>query len=207
MDKRCCHFFLLFAYLWVFDTLQQLKVISHEVLDLYEELKSIHDALGVRCYGCRLCCETAAYNIEATMLEFIPLALYLIENGDFDKWFEKAQRAVSTDRCVLLVDESIKVEGGCSFHQYRPLVCRLFSASYVKRKNNVEILSCRFLKGELSKRIDHLVDAQTYFDRLYDIDPYLAIQRRDINTAFREALEYVGMKLLLNTPPFLPFAS
>jgi hypothetical protein len=63
------------------------------------------------------------------------------------------------------------------------------------------------LKAELSKRIDRLIDAQTFFERLYDIDPYLAVQRRDINTAFREALEYVGMKLLLNTPPSLPFAS
>ncbi|HCO97242.1 MAG TPA: zinc/iron-chelating domain-containing protein [Pseudothermotoga sp.] len=206
MDKCCCHFFLLFEYLWVFQMLKQLRVISRKVLVLYEELKSIHDALGVRCNGCRLCCQTAAYNIEATMLEFIPLALHLIENGEFDKWFEKAQRAVPTDRCVLLVDESTKIEGGCSFYDYRPLVCRLFSASYVRRRN-IEVLSCQFLKRELSKKMDRLVDAQKYFDCLYDIDPYLAVQKRDINTAFKQALEYVGMKFLLNTPPSLPFAS
>ena len=186
---------------------RQLESLSRQVLNIYEELDSVHDAIGVSCNGCRECCKTAAYNIEVTVLELIPLTLHLVERGKFDLWLSKAQTATSNDRCVLFADESIKVEGGCSFHQYRPLVCRLFSASYVRRKNNVEILSCRFLKGELSKKIDHLVDAQTYFDRLYDIDPYLAIQRRDINTAFREALEYVGMKLLLNTPPLLPFAS
>ena len=52
-----------------------------------------------------------------------------------------------------------------------------------------------------------MIDAQTFFERLYDIDPYLAVRRRDINTAFREALEYVGMRLSLNTPPSLPLAS
>ncbi|WP_448515983.1 YkgJ family cysteine cluster protein [Pseudothermotoga sp.] len=185
---------------------QKLESLSRQVLNIYEELDSIHNALGVSCNGCRQCCDTTAHNIEATALEFIPLVLHLIETHQFDPWFEKAQKATSKDRCVLLVDESVKVEGGCSFHRYRPLLCRLFSASYVKRKD-VEIFSCRFLKRELSLKRSLLVNAQTYFDRLYDIDPYLATQRRDINTAFREALEYVGMKLLLNTPPSLPFAS
>jgi len=186
---------------------QKLEFLSRQVSNIYEELDSIHDALGVSCNGCRQCCNTAAYNIEATLLEFLPLALHLVESGQFDSWFAKAQMAMPNDNCVLLVDESIKIEGGCSFHRYRPLVCRLFSASYVRRKNNVETLSCRFLKAELSKRIDRLIDAQTFFERLHDIDPYLAVRRRDINTAFREALEYVGMKLLLNTPPSLPLAS
>ncbi|WP_448522495.1 YkgJ family cysteine cluster protein [Pseudothermotoga sp.] len=183
-----------------------LVVISHQVLGIYEELDSVHDAIGVSCKGCRECCKTAAYNIEATILEFVPLALHLIETGQFDVWLEKVHRVTPNDRCVLFVDESIKIEGGCSFHRYRPLLCRLFSASYVQRKD-AEIFSCRFLKRELSLKKSLLVNAQTYFDRLYDIDPYLAVQRRDINTAFREALEYVGMKLLLNTPPSLPFAS
>ncbi|AJC73485.1 hypothetical protein AJ81_03825 [Pseudothermotoga hypogea DSM 11164 = NBRC 106472] len=186
---------------------RQLESLSRQVSNIYEELDSLHDALDASCNGCRECCKTAARNIEATILEFVPLALHLVESEQFDFWFTKVQTATPNDRCVLFADESIKIEGGCSLHRYRPLVCRLFSASYVRRKNNVEILSCRFLKADLSKKIDRLVEAQAYFDRLYDIDPYLAVQRRDINTAFREALEYVGMKLLLNTPPFLPFAS
>lgn len=180
--------------------------ISSQIMNLYEELESGQARLQISCKGCRQCCDTPARNIEATMLEFLPLALHLIETNQFDAWFEKARNSTPEDRCVLFADESTKLEGGCQFHHFRPLVCRLFSASYVKRKS-VEVLACPFFKGELLRKFDRLVDAQSYFDRLYDIDPYLATMKKDINTAFREALEYVGMKLLLNVPPSYPLAS
>ncbi|KAF2958418.1 hypothetical protein AS159_01580 [Thermotoga sp. Ku-13t] len=186
--------------------LQRLAFISSQVLSIYEELELLHEKLHIGCNGCRRCCETAAYNIEVTILEFVPLALHLIETNQFDFWFEKVQHLTPADRCALLVDESIKAEGGCLFHSYRPLMCRLFSASYLKRKN-IEILSCSFLKESLSQKLDQLVDAQHYFDRLYDIDFYLATTKYDINTAFRKALEYVGMRALPTGYPSIPIAS
>ncbi|MBC7122466.1 MAG: YkgJ family cysteine cluster protein [Pseudothermotoga sp.] len=186
--------------------MQRLNQISSQIMSLYEELDLLHQRLAIGCNGCRHCCNTPAYNIEATMLEFVPLALHLIETGQFDAWFERARNTTQKDRCVLFADESVKREGGCQFHRFRPLVCRLFSASYIRRKN-LEVLACRFLKDQLSRSFELLVDAQGYFDRLYDVDPYLATMKRDINSAFKEALEYVGMKLLLNLPPSYPIAS
>lgn len=185
---------------------QRLVFISSQVLSIYEELELLHQELQISCNGCRRCCETEAYNIEATVLEFIPLTLHLIETNQFDFWFEKLQHLTPADRCALLVDEPIKADGGCLFHNYRPLVCRLFSASYLKRKQ-IEILSCRFLKEKLSQKIDRLVDAQQFFDKLQDVDFYLATTRYDINTAFRKALEYVGMKMLPTGYPSIPIAS
>lgn len=186
--------------------LQRLRTISTQVMSLYEELDKVHRRLGLSCNGCRFCCNTHAYNIEVSVLEFLPLAWHLVESNQFEHWFGKAQRATPQDRCILLETDAVsKPEGGCSFHRYRPLICRLFSASFVKRKT-LQVLSCILLKEELQKNLDQLADAQDYFDRLYDIDPTMAVDRFDVNTAFRKALEYVGLKLQFDSPPSFPLA-
>ncbi|MEN3008745.1 YkgJ family cysteine cluster protein [Pseudothermotoga sp.] len=182
--------------------MQKLRTISTQVVSLYEELDEVHNKLALSCDGCRLCCDTPAYNIEVSMMEFFPLAWYLLESGQFERWYEKSQRVTPQDRCLLLeTNSAFKPEGGCSFHRYRPLICRLFSASFVVRKTP-QILSCVFLKEKLQNNFHQLVNAQVYFDRLYNIDPGLAINRYDINTAFRKALEYVGLRLWFNNSSF-----
>lgn len=185
---------------------QRLRAVSTQVMSLYEELDKIHRKLGLSCNGCRFCCDTPAYNIEVSVLEFLPLVWHLIESNQFEHWFKKVQQATPQDRCILLeTDIVLKPEGGCSFHHYRPLICRLFSASFVKRKTQ-QVLSCIFLKEELQKNLDRLADAQDYFDRLYDIDPAMAVDRFDVNTAFRKALEYVGLKLQFDSSSSFPLA-
>lgn len=182
--------------------LQRLRAVSAQVMSLYEELDRLHQKLALSCNGCRFCCDIPAHNIEASMLEFFPLVWYLLESNQFEYWFEKTQHVTPHDRCILLeTDTLLKPEGGCSFHRYRPLICRLFSASFINRKTQ-QVLSCTFLKERLQKNFDQLIDAQSYFDKLYDINPVLAIDKFDVNTAFRKALEYIGLRLQFNNSSF-----
>ncbi|ABV33868.1 MULTISPECIES: YkgJ family cysteine cluster protein [Pseudothermotoga] len=164
--------------------------LSNQILKLYEELNQIQKTFP-SCNGCKECCNTPSCNIEATILEFIPLAVHFSQMNLLDKWLDKLERTTEEDICVLF--DPANPKGGCTYHIFRPLICRLFSASLVIRKNIIQPLSCKYLRSSLINQITNLPNAQDYFSKLLSIDFFLASYRYPINTALKKALEYVGL--------------
>ncbi|HOJ88478.1 MAG TPA: YkgJ family cysteine cluster protein [Pseudothermotoga sp.] len=172
---------------------ERITLLAQEVLNLYAELEKCQSNLFSCPQGCRICCNTPAYNIEVTILEFLPLAIHLIDSNQSD-WIERIERSVDDEPCVLFQpDMSLKPEGGCLFHQFRPLVCRLFGASFTVRKDQKQVLACRLLRQKVQQSIHLLPSAQDYNTRLISIDFFLAKDTYGINTALRKAVEYAGL--------------
>ncbi|WP_081952598.1 MULTISPECIES: YkgJ family cysteine cluster protein [unclassified Thermotoga] len=172
--------------------MERLIELSSQVIKLYEELDGIQKDLPT-CGGCRECCNTPSVNIEATVLEFIPLAIHLLQNDSIEKWLEILENVDELDRCVLFDPHSER--GGCSYHSFRPLVCRLFSGSYVLRKEKPEVWGCKYLKPVLSSLIESLPNCSEVYSKLLAIDFFLAQERYPINIALKKALEYVYYRI------------
>ncbi len=177
---------------------------TNQVLELYKKLDD--QIQRIRCnlpscpYGCRDCCTVASKNIEATILEFFPLALNWYSEGILDEKYEKLKNITQDEPCALLEsDPSILPHGGCTVYEYRPLVCRIFGSSSLIRKNRIDFLACKKLKVQ-NVNPAVLPLASDLHDELVAIDPYLAAKKYPINEALKKAVEYV-----LNYDYFLRF--
>lgn len=172
---------------------ERITLLTQQVLELYTDLEQ-HQKNFVMCsYGCRMCCDVSALNIEVTVLEFLPLAMYLVSENQLE-WIDRAEKATDEDRCILFQpDSKLKPEGGCLFHKIRPLVCRLFGASFTIRKDQKQFLACQLLHEKVQVPLHLLPNAQDYHTRLLGIDFFLAQKAYGINTALRKAIQYVGL--------------
>ncbi|AIY86588.1 hypothetical protein Mc24_02668 [Thermotoga sp. Mc24] len=81
------------------------------------------------------------------------------------------------------------------YHSFRPMVCRLFSGSYVLRKEKPEVWGCKYLKPALSSFIETLPNCSEMYSKLLAIDFFLAQERYPINIALKKALEYVYYRI------------
>ena len=172
--------------------MRRLEELSAKVMELYRDLERIQRNLP-SCNGCRKCCDTPSVNIEATILEFLPLALHLLKNNSIERWMKILETTDELDRCVLFNPHS--EHGGCSYHSFRPLVCRLFSGSYILRKEKPKVWGCRHLKPQLYELLEGLPNCQEVYSKLLSIDFFLAQERYPINIALKKALEYVYVSL------------
>lgn len=172
---------------------ERIALLTQQVLELYTDLDKHQKNLVMCSTGCRICCNTPAVNIEATILEFLPLAVHLINTNE-QNWIDLAEKATDEDCCVLFQPNiELKPEGGCLFHEFRPLVCRLFGASFALRKDQRQILACHILHEKVQKFMDLLPNAQDYRTRLLSIDFFLSQDIYGINTALKKAIQYVGL--------------
>src|SRR5690606_28194775 len=92
-------------------------------LDAAVQSFQIWSGLGCKT-GCGKCCTKA--DIEATVLEFLPLAKYLYSTGEAETWLEKLS-GNSSEWCALL--DQAALAGMCTNYKYRGLICRLFGYS------------------------------------------------------------------------------
>jgi Fe-S-cluster containining protein len=155
--------------------------------------------------GCYQCCLKP--DIEATVLEFLPLALHLYKTGKHIEVLERLEQLEENSLCIGLNINNIEEQnGGCSIYPYRGLICRLFGFSAVTDKNDKNIIStCKIIKTELSEdfqKADSEVKngadipvIKNYYMELYGIDPNLATNYYQINSAIRRAIELVAMRM------------
>ena len=182
--------------------LKRLLELAEQVERVYRELDLFRETAereGIACpYGCRECCKTAAFNVEASVVELLPLALHLLRSGEFEFWYGNLR--ADEEPCVLFEPDPIKKEeGGCLFYEYRPLTCRLFGIGYSEKKTGPVLLTCalfsskkRELEEKLKKGALILPNVQAYRLRVFSIAPELG-ELYPINTALKKALELVGM--------------
>lgn len=170
---------------------------------VYEEMgqtfSSFQASTGLQCLkDCGRCCQNP--DIEASMLEMLPFALKIYDEGKVDEWLEKIE---NTDRnyCLLLIPTNQQGNGYCSSYNERPSICRMFGVGGTLDKyRNITLSICKHIKEsqpDLSKtRNDEKNPATPLFpmwtSQLATLDPELIQKKLPINLAIKAALEKIS---------------
>lgn len=154
--------------------------------------------------GCGQCCLFG--RVEATVLEFLPLAFGLHRLQQAEELLDRLLLASQGPRCLLYqADRIARGEGGCSQYAGRPLVCRLFGFAGNRDRQGVARLAlCRTMKEQGNREatfLGQIDDGMPIFAeagmRMTSLHPAYGTQRLPINKALAEALAVVGMSLAL----------
>ncbi len=170
---------------------------------LYERLaidsRQIQQEAGLHCLlGCGRCCTYP--NIEATPLEFLPLAYDLFVQGEAEKWLSLSSREQLT--CINFRPSGHDGQGTCGNYAHRGLICRLFGYSLRRDKYGaLQLAACKTMKEHTPEQISHVASylaaggkapiSTEYYQRLASIDPSMSSDTMPINDAIREAVETV----------------
>jgi len=145
-----------------------------------------------------LCCTDP--EIEATILEFMPLAHDLYHKGLGLEYYQKLKELDSTE-CFL--HNRVQSDGGfCSRYEHRGLICRLFGFSARTSKHALlELVTCNTIKTTQVLAYQHSVDEisagrnvltmNQYYMRLQSIDYEKSKEFFPINIAILHAIESV----------------
>lgn len=163
------------------------------------EISRFQSASGINCkFGCGKCCFKP--DIEATILEFLPFAFFLHQQGKASSWYEKLK---STDSSICLILNPTQAGAGlCSEYPHRGLICRLFGYSARHNKyGKKELITCSIIKTEQQEEYDaaereiaagaEVPVMSEFYMQLHSIDPDLARDYYPINMALRKAVEHV----------------
>jgi Fe-S-cluster containining protein len=146
-----------------------------------------------------MCCRKT--DIEASPLEFLPLAAWLYESGKVDG-FLAAMDDTKHPWCACFDPEaSVYQEWGCQYYEHRGLICRLFGFGFRLNRDSLPVLvTCRIMKQSQPSAVRKAAEMAAsspnempvfshYFMRLLAIDPDLAVPQMPINQAIRVAIE------------------
>jgi uncharacterized protein len=181
--------------------------LIEEVMAVYREfderIEQIKMQFGINCPpGCGKCC--ASPNVEATVLEVMPLARWLHENSDWEQYLHVNNKNPHSGCCAFYTPHELQFgHGRCSVYPYRPTLCRLFAYASVRNKyGKVEFAACRFIRQIIP---DAVIAVQNHVDagnevlmftdaaaQMAGIDPSLN-RRYPINVAVQQALLKIGM--------------
>jgi uncharacterized protein len=169
--------------------------------ELDEHIEAATSKTGMKCVNlCNACCMNT--NIEASPIEFIPLAAWLYESKIVDEFLIRLDKSDETGYCVLFSPEAWKVgEWACLNYEKRGLICRLFGFGYrLNREGISEMVTCKVMKENCPEAVekarqwgmeapDEIPLFRNYSMQLYSINPDLAINQLPINKAIRAAIE------------------
>lgn len=149
-------------------------------------------------WGCGKCCFKA--DLEATVLEFIPFAVYQYQQGHAWTWLDNI-RQDAQGLCPIL-NPTQGGAGLCSQYAHRGLICRLFGYSArLSKHREKELVTCAIIKteqaeafGTASQKIQEQLPVPVMSDfymQLHGIDPDLSREFLPIRQAIKRALEIV----------------
>lgn len=176
----------------------KVRAVKRLYLKLDREISTFQRDTGLHCLsGCGECCKKP--DIEATPLEFLPLALAIFDEGKAESMLAE----VKSDKgiCHVFRPYVTNFGGMCSVYPDRGLICRLFGFTARRNKEGKpELVTCKLIKQEQSllyenamQRIatgKHVPVMSNYYSRLSAIDPALC-QFYPINEAIGHAIETV----------------
>ena len=169
--------------------------------ELDQHISGTATLTGMKCENlCNVCCLNTG--IEASPIEFIPLAAWLYQSGKVDEFLTRLDLAEQTGYCVLFSPDAWKNgEWACTNYEKRGLICRLFGYGYrLNREGLPELVTCRVFKEGSPEAVakarqlgihapDEVPVFRNYSMQLYSIDANLAINQLPINQAIRKAIE------------------
>jgi Fe-S-cluster containining protein len=160
---------------------------------------------GLACLaGCGECCRST--EVEATILELLPLALDLHRRGRTEGVLEPLRGPQFPERCLLFSERALGRFGGhCTEYSRRPLLCRLFGfAAMENREGEPELVACRLIREAeptlTAEAAESVVRGRlaaplmrAYTLAMYRLDPVLGSAVLPINAALKQALERVAL--------------
>lgn len=178
--------------------------IIEEVESVFEELdnhlKETSQHSGLKCPDfCGMCCRKP--DIEASPLEFMPLAAWLYKSGKINDFLVKLDNPAHKWCACFDPEASAKGEWGCKYYEHRGLICRLFGFGYrLNRESHPVLVTCKIMKTTQAVAVtkaaeladgnpDEMPVFSNYFMKLLAIDPDLAVPQMPINKAIRTAIE------------------
>lgn len=181
---------------------RKVKAVERLFADLDKEMQSFRQGTGIACAtACGKCCFKP--DVEATVLEFLPLAFHLFQNGEAEIWIEKLKTFKQSQVCsVLQALGTDSRSGKCSIYTQRGLICRLFGFSATFDKyGNKRLSTCSIIKKEQTvayEKAENWIQEgkpvpvmRNYYYHLCNIDHRLTDKFYPINTAIRLAIEEV----------------
>ncbi len=178
---------------------QKVNAVRKVFAKLDKEIEAVQKSSGLHCLaGCGECCKKA--DIEATPLEFLPLALQLYDEGRAE--IALAEIAEKKDSLCYVFRPHVTNFGGlCNEYPNRGLICRLFGFTARRNKEGAsELVTCKLIKKEQSVAFDSLVAElkegkkipvmSDYYSRISSIDHNL-VSFYPINEAMTKAIETV----------------
>lgn len=167
--------------------------------EMSESFSDFQKQSGLHCLpGCGRCCYFP--DIESTVLESLPLALKIYEDGSIDEWIARLEK--SDSYCILWEGDPTTGKGRCVNYEYRPTVCRVFGVSGNFDKNHEVALSvCKIIKetmpeavekARLGRTPDNTPIVGNWFAKIQALGTPELLRRQPINKAILEALHLVG---------------
>ncbi|MBS1488269.1 MAG: YkgJ family cysteine cluster protein [Bacteroidetes bacterium] len=162
-------------------------------------IASFQNETSLHCqWGCGKCCFKP--DIEATVLEFLPFAHHLYQQGLAEAWLTKTSESDSA--VCLILNPTQSGAGLCSQYAHRGLICRLFGyAARTNKYGEKELVTCSIIKTEQVDQIEKANEKiklglpvpvmHEYYMQLASIDFDLSRDFFPINAAIRKAIEKV----------------
>lgn len=190
----------------------KVRAVERVFSQLEKEVGSFQKSTGLGCIAnCGKCCHKT--DINATALEFLPLAFFLFKNGEASNWLEKLNHDHSTTLCpVLATFLEPNAKGFCSEYAHRGLICRLFGFSAMLHKNDKPVLvTCRPIKEGLPNAVANAEAyiannkdyplISNYYMQLRSIDASLGVELFPIRVAIAKAIGAVLGYYAYRRPP------
>jgi Fe-S-cluster containining protein len=173
---------------------------------LDRRIASFRRAAGLACpRGCGECCLSP--EVEATVLEMLPLALQLRRQGLLAPTLGRLGGGEPPRRCLFYSPAPLGAFGGhCTMYAWRPLLCRLFGfAAVAGSGGRPELAVCGRMRAADPERAQAAAAAvrsgrleaplmRDWSLAAYRLDPTLGSSPLPINAALKQALERVGLE-------------
>ena len=190
----------------------KVRAVERVFFQLEKEVGSFQKSTGLGCIpNCGKCCYKT--DINATALEFLPLAYYLFKKGEAAIWLDRLNNDHSTTLCpVLATLLAPDAKGSCTEYAHRGLICRLFGFSAMLHKNDKPVLvTCRPIKegipDAVNKANTHIATKKeyplisNYYMQLRSIDESLGEELFPIRMAIAKAINAVLGYYAYRRPP------
>jgi Fe-S-cluster containining protein len=176
----------------------KVRAVRRVYMKLDREIANFQRDTTLHCLsGCGECCKKP--DIEATPLEFLPLALSIYDEGKAEQVLEELQ--TSSAICNAFRPYVTNFGGLCSVYPDRGLICRLFGFTARRDKEGKpELVTCKLIKEHQSVAYEnarekiaqgkHVPVMSNYYTLMSSIDPELS-KFYPINQAMAHALETV----------------
>lgn len=178
---------------------EKIRAVKKVYERLDKDIAALQQQSGLHCLsGCGECCKKP--DIEATPIEFLPLALKIFDEGNAEIVYEELSNRTDT-LCYVFRPHITNFGGLCNEYPDRGLICRLFGFTARKNKEGQsELVTCKLIKESQHKEFEALTQAikegkkvpvmSEYYCRMSTIDHNLN-SFYPINEAMKKALEIV----------------
>lgn len=178
---------------------QKVNEVRKVYARLDKEIADFQQKSSLHCLsGCGECCKKP--DIEATPLEFLPLALDLFDEGKAEIALEEIQ-SKRDSLCYVFRPHITNFGGLCNAYPNRGLICRLFGFTARRDKEGKpELVTCKLIKEQQNEAYNNAISSikngekvvvmSDYYSRLAHVD-HTMTQFYPINEAMAKSLEMV----------------